>query len=83
MTDSTGDTVDAQVTVTYMPTVAPDVQNGGLIGSPAVVNVLTNDTGDFDVSTLRVIDPVTQPRRAHRWSCPARAPGRSTPRSAA
>ena len=71
------------MTITYVPTVAPDVQNGNVIGSPTVVNVLTNDTGDFDLSTLRIIDPGTQPRRARRSSCPARAPGRSTPRSAA
>jgi len=59
VTDTTGDSVDGQVTVTYVPTVAPDVKNGGVIGSPTVVNVLTNDTGDFDLSTLRIIDPVT------------------------
>jgi CshA-type fibril repeat protein len=45
--------------VAYVPTVAPDVKNGGVIGSPMFVNVLTNDTGDFDLSTLRIIDPVT------------------------
>ncbi len=59
VTDVTGDTVDAQVTITYLPTVAPDVQNGFAFGSPATLNVLTNDTGDFDVSSLRVIDPGT------------------------
>ena len=47
------------MTITYLPTVAPDVQNGNVIGSPAVLNVLGNDTGDFDLSSLRVIDPGT------------------------
>jgi len=59
VTDITGDTVSAQVAITYLPTVAPDVQNGNLLGSPAVINVLSNDTGDFDLSTLRVIDPTS------------------------
>ncbi|MGE3446348.1 MAG: hypothetical protein AB7H92_02055 [Microbacteriaceae bacterium] len=59
VTDVTGDTVGAQLTVTYLPTVAPDVKNGNVIGSPAVLSVVSNDTGDFDLSTLRVIDPGT------------------------
>ncbi len=59
VTDVTGDSVDAQVTITYVPTVVADVQNGNLLGSPAVVNVLNNDTGDFDLPTLRIIDPAT------------------------
>ena len=59
VTDVTGDTVGARVTITYLPTVAPDVQNGFTFGAPATLNVLSNDTGDFDVSSLRVIDPGT------------------------
>ena len=59
VTDTTGDIVSAQVTITYLPTVAADVKNGNVIGSPAVLNVLTNDTGDFDPATLRILDPTS------------------------
>jgi CshA-type fibril repeat protein len=59
VTDVTGDTTGAQLTITYVPTVAPDQQNGFAFGVPATLHVLNNDTGDFDASTLRVIDPGT------------------------
>jgi CshA-type fibril repeat protein len=59
VTDVTGDLTGAQLTITYVPTVAPDVQAGFSFGAPATLNVLSNDTGDFDLSTLRVIDPGT------------------------
>lgn len=59
VTDTTGDTVGGQLTITYLPTVAPDQQNGFAFGAPATLQVLNNDTGDFDVTSLRIIDPGT------------------------
>ena len=59
VTDTTGDTVGATITVTYVPAATDDTDAGNTIGDPVTVDVLANDTGDFDPSTVRVIDPDT------------------------
>ncbi len=45
--------------MTYLPQAANDSLGGLTIGSPATVHPLTNDTGDWTVSTLRLVDPGT------------------------
>ena len=57
VTDTTGDTVGATITVTYVPAAADDSDTGNTIGDTVTVDVLANDTGDFDPSTVRIIDP--------------------------
>ncbi len=59
VTDTTGDTVGATITVTYVPAAADDTDTGNTIGDTVTVDVLGNDTGDFDPSTVRIIDPDT------------------------
>ena len=62
VTDSTGDTTSATVTVTYLPESDDDASLGNTLGEPVVVDVLPNDTGDFDTSTLYLVDPRTGDR---------------------
>lgn len=62
VTDSTGDLVSATVTVTYLPVATDDAKHGNTVGSPVVVDVLPNDTGSVDRSSLRLVDPVTGER---------------------
>ncbi|WP_175558999.1 Ig-like domain-containing protein [Sanguibacter gelidistatuariae] len=61
-TDTTGKTASATITITYLPLSENDVSRGNTLGEPVVVDVLPNDTGDFDSSTLRLIDPQTGDR---------------------
>lgn len=62
VTDSTGDTASARVTVTYLPVADDDSSRGNVLGEPVVVDVLPNDTGAFDASSLRLVDPATGQR---------------------
>ncbi len=59
VTDTTGDTVAASITVTYLPLAVDDAQGGLVIGSVATVPVLGNDRGDFVIASLRLLTPVT------------------------
>jgi uncharacterized repeat protein (TIGR01451 family) len=59
VTDSTGDTTGAQVTVTYQPEATDDAQRDNELGRPVVLDPLGNDAGDLDPSTLRLVDPRT------------------------
>ena len=59
VTDSTGDTVSAAVTISYVPVATSDTSTGNTVGEPVVVDVLGNDTGVFDPSTVRIITPGT------------------------
>ncbi len=56
VTDTTGDTVEATVTVTYGPTAVDDESRRNPIGSPVAVPVLENDLGEFDPSSVRIVD---------------------------
>ncbi len=58
-TDATGDTVQATVTVTYIPVAEDDVSTGNVPGAPVTVAVLGNDLGSLDIASLRIIDPAT------------------------
>ena len=55
VTDTTGDTVPATVTVTYVPAAVDDTDAGNTIGDPVTVDVLANDTGDFDATSVRIL----------------------------
>ena len=57
--DTTGDTVTATVTVTYLPVAVNDSSTGNQEGSPVTVDVIGNDTGTFDPASVRLIDPIT------------------------
>jgi uncharacterized repeat protein (TIGR01451 family) len=57
VTDSTGDTVSAQVVVTYRPVAADDVRTGRTPGEPVTVEVVGNDTGDLDPASVRLVGP--------------------------
>ncbi|QGQ20606.1 hypothetical protein GC089_17195 [Cellulomonas sp. JZ18] len=62
VTDTTGDTVAATVTVTYQPVADPDESRGNELGTPVTVDVLPNDAGALLASTLRLVDPATDER---------------------
>ncbi|TFH71295.1 DUF11 domain-containing protein [Cellulomonas sp. HD19AZ1] len=62
VTDSTGDTTGAQVTVTYQPEATDDARHGNELGRPVVLDPLGNDAGDLDPATLRIVDPATGDR---------------------
>jgi LPXTG-motif cell wall-anchored protein len=57
--DTTGDAIKATVTVTYLPIAANDASTGNKEGSPVTVDVIGNDAGTFDPTSVRVIDPKT------------------------
>ncbi|MFD6053963.1 CshA/CshB family fibrillar adhesin-related protein [Agromyces sp. NPDC060279] len=63
--DSSGNETGANVHVTYIddpgqqPEAADDESRGNEQGKPVTVPVLGNDEGDFDPSTLAIIDPRT------------------------
>jgi CshA-type fibril repeat protein len=57
VTDSTGDTVAAQVLVTYRPVATDDVRTGRAPGQPVTVEVVGNDTGDLDPASVRLVGP--------------------------
>jgi len=57
VTDTTGDTVEATVTVTYLPEATNDVSTGNTPGSPVTVDPIGNDTGIFDPTSVVLIDP--------------------------
>ncbi len=54
-----GGTTTAEVVVTYQPTATDDLSEGNLLGATATVDVLENDNGDLDPSTVQIIDPAT------------------------
>ena len=56
VTDTTGDTTAATVTVTYLPEAANDVSSGNAEGSPVTVDPIGNDTGNFDPSSVVLLD---------------------------
>jgi uncharacterized repeat protein (TIGR01451 family) len=62
VSDVAGDTVSATVTITYVPTASGDADLDNPIGSTVVIDVLANDAGDFDRTSVRLLDggmPVT------------------------
>lgn len=58
--DADGNSVEATVTVTYLPAAADDEDLDNTIGSPVVVSVVDNDSANVDPSTVRITDPETR-----------------------
>ena len=56
VTDANGLTDEATVTVTYLPKANPDSDLGNTLGDAVTVDVLANDSGDFDSSTVAILD---------------------------
>ena len=61
VTDSNGLTDTATVTVTFVPEAVNDVSAGNVLGSTVVVNVLGNDNGDMDPTSVRILNPLGEP----------------------
>ncbi|GAB3403197.1 hypothetical protein GCM10027515_13780 [Schumannella luteola] len=59
VTDVDGDTATASVSVTYLPVASADVSKSNKPGQPVTVNVLGNDGGAFDPTSVRIVDPKT------------------------
>lgn len=59
VTDTTGDTVTADVTVNYVPVAEDDRSAGNTPGTSVTVDVIENDLGDLDPASVRIVDPVT------------------------
>jgi len=57
VTDANGLTDLAEVTVTYLPEAADDTSAGNAVGTPVTVDVVGNDTGVFDPTSVVLIDP--------------------------
>ena len=62
VTDSTGDTVSAEVIVTYLPEASDDINKGNVAGAAVSVDVVGNDDGIFDAASVRLIDPANGQR---------------------
>ncbi len=60
--DGNGVTVETTVTVSYVPVAADDVSRGNRPGTAVTVDVLGNDTGNFDLTSLRLVDPASGAR---------------------
>ncbi|WP_417555655.1 Ig-like domain-containing protein [Microbacterium sp.] len=58
-TDGDGNSVEATVTVTYLPAATDDQSLGNVIGTPVTVLVAGNDSDNVDPSTVRITDPAT------------------------
>ncbi|MFC7431537.1 MULTISPECIES: Ig-like domain-containing protein [unclassified Agrococcus] len=56
VTDSTGDTVSATVTVTYGVTAVDDESRGNQPGATVTIDVVGNDRGPLDPTTVRIVD---------------------------
>ncbi len=52
ITDTTGDTVSANITITSVPSATDDSSLGNALGSTVNLNVLANDTGSWDTASL-------------------------------
>ena len=59
VTDTTGDTVDAEVTISYLPVASNDSSTGNAAGTPVSVDVVGNDTGIFDPTSVKIVHPVS------------------------
>ena len=57
VTDLNGSTATADVVVTYVPAAADDVSLDNAQGQTVVVDVLGNDLGDLDPTTVRIVGP--------------------------
>ncbi len=55
--DAGGDLAQATITVSYLPVANDDEDLANAFGEPVVVDVLANDVGDFDPSTVSLYDP--------------------------
>jgi len=62
VTDTTGDTVEAAVTVVYTPEASNDSSTGNTRGESVTVDVIGNDAGVFDPTSVVLIDPATGDR---------------------
>ena len=59
VTDTTGDTVDATVTISYRPEATNDVSTGNVVGKPVTIDVVGNDVGSLDPTSVRIVTPGT------------------------
>ncbi|MFC7432810.1 MULTISPECIES: Ig-like domain-containing protein, partial [unclassified Agrococcus] len=57
--DRSGDVTGALVTVDYAAVAAPDESVGNPVGTPVTIDVLANDAGELDPSTVALVDPAT------------------------
>jgi uncharacterized repeat protein (TIGR01451 family) len=55
--DANGLTASAQVVVTYLPQATDDADTGNTPGTAVTVDVLGNDHGALDPTTVRLVDP--------------------------
>lgn len=62
VTDTTGDTVRATVIVGYVPEASDDEDLGNTMGDAVTLDVLDNDSGDWNVASVRLIDPANGAR---------------------
>jgi LPXTG-motif cell wall-anchored protein len=56
VTDVEGETTQALVTVTFAPAAVDDESIGNPLGEPVTVDVLGNDLGDVDPTSVRIVD---------------------------
>ncbi|GAA2170526.1 hypothetical protein GCM10009846_01240 [Agrococcus versicolor] len=57
--DLSGDVTGATITVGYLPVAVDDASEGNVLGQPAVIDVLANDAGVLDPTTIAFLDPET------------------------
>ena len=62
VTDVTGDTVSAKISVTFVPEAADDLSSANIPGTRVTVDVVGNDRGDLRAETVVIIDPVSGDR---------------------
>ncbi len=74
ITDTTGDTVSAQITLNYVPAAVNDSDLGNAIDDIVDVSVLANDIGSFTVGSLVFVSG-----GGTTLSAPGRATGRCSP----
>jgi len=62
VTDVTGDTIHAKLTVEFVPEAADDVSSANALGSSVTVDVIGNDKGDLRAATVVLVDPLSGDR---------------------
>lgn len=55
VSDDRGNTAQADVLVTYVPLAAADESLDNVVGQPVTLDVLTNDLGDLDPTTVQIV----------------------------
>ncbi|MGV8886295.1 MAG: Ig-like domain-containing protein [Microbacteriaceae bacterium] len=62
VTDVNGQSDDATVTITYLPVASNDSSTGNTEGTAVTVDIIGNDTGVFDPTSVQLINPITGER---------------------